>query len=405
MIATRLAWRNVWRNRRRTMITMASVFFAVVLTTLVISFKEGVYSNLIDSTIGAYMGFGQVHAKDYWEERVLEYSFEADPALIRQIESHLGVTGTLPRLESFALAATDDITRVAMVVGVDPEKETQYNHLHHRVSAGEYITADDQSAMVGDGLATSLDLSVGDTLILLGQGYRGVSATGKYPVKAIVKFGSPELSKQLVFLPIREAQWLYGMEGRLNNLILHFENPDNAPAILDAIQSGLGDEYEVMGWPQLVPDLKNMIETDRVEGYVIMFILYLVVSFGIFGTILMMLAERKREMGMLVAIGMKRMRLAFTVWTETVLVSVMGAVLGMIGAFPICYYFLLHPISLGNELKKMTEEYGIEAVIQTSIEPFIFLQQGLVVFLIACLISLYPLITVARLNAVKALRG
>lgn len=401
----KLAWRNIWRNKRRTLITMASVFFAVVLSTLMMSLKEGVYANMIDSMIGSYMGFGQVHAKDYWQEKSLDYSFEVTDELASSIQETRGIKTTLQRVEGFAMAASEDVTKVGMVVGVDVEQEAAINALHERVSSGTYLATDDQAAMLGTGLAEHLGLGVDDTIVLLGQGYHGVSAAGKYPIKALVKFGSPELSKQLVFLPIKEAQWFYGMEGLINNLILHFKSRGAATETINKLQKKLGDDYEVMSWQELTPELQNIIATDRMEGYVFMFILYMVVSFGIFGTILMMLAERKREFGVLVSVGMKRSKLAVVVWLEVIMIALAGALIGIAGAYPVCYYFSVNPVALGGDVAQMTEEYGMEAVIGSSIEASVFVQQAAVVLLIACLISLYPLTKLLRLRALKAMRS
>lgn len=400
----KLTWRNVWRNRRRTLITMASVFFAVILSTLMMSLKEGVYSGMIDSAIGSYIGYGQVHAKGYWDDRSLDNSFEFNKKLSAQINNTPGITNNLQRVEAVAMAASTDITKVVMVVGLNAEDEKKVNKLDERVVAGEYLKPDDKAVMLGAGLAEYLHLKVNDTLVLLGQGYHGSSSAGKYPVKALIKFGSPELSKQLVILPLKEAQWLYSMEGLINNLILHFEEPANSKAVLKELQHTLGDQYEVMHWKEIMPELDNLIKTDRMEGYIFMFILYMVVSFGILGTILMMLAERTREFGMLVSLGMKRLKLSIIVWFEVVLISLVGAVLGMAGAYPICYYFFIHPISLGEEVAKISEEYGMEGVMRASIESFVFLEQGLVILAIGCLIALYPFIKLGRLDAINAMR-
>jgi putative ABC transport system permease protein len=401
----KLIWRNIWRNKRRTLITMASVFFAVVLSTLMMSMKEGVYSGMIDSVIGSYMGFGQVHSKGYWEEKSLDYSFEVTKTLSAEICAVSGIDTTLKRVEGVAMAASTDFIKVAMVVGIDTEGEKNINKLNERVISGNYLQPGDKAVMLGAGLADYLHLRVNDTIVLIGQGYHGTNAAGKYAVKALVKFGSPELSKQLVILPLSEAQSFYGMDGMINNLILQFDNQNNSGPVIKKLQKKLGNQYEVMSWQETMPDLENLIKTDRIEGYVFMFILYMVVSFGIFGTILMMIAERKREFGVMVSVGMKRITLALIVQLEVILISLVGAVLGMIGAFPVCYYFFHNPVSLGDDLKKMTEEYGMEAVLRASIQPYVFLEQGMVILLIACIISLYPFVKLVRLNAIKAMRS
>jgi putative ABC transport system permease protein len=127
-----------------------------------------------------------------------------------------------------------------------------------------------------------------------------------------------------------------------------------------------------------------MIETDRVEGYVFMFILYLVISFGIFGTMLMMLAERMHEFGVLVAVGMKRWRLAAVFWLEVVMLSLLGAALGMVGALPVVGWFYYFPITFGEgeEFAKMFEEYGMEPVMQASVDFGVFATQAAVVAMI-----------------------
>jgi len=406
MLYFKLAWRNLWRNKRRTLITLASVFFAVILATLMMSIKQGVYSNMIGSAVGSYTGYVQVHAKGYWEDKSLDESFLLTDSLKEAVMANTHIEGFVPRIESFAHSAGRETTKGAMVVGTDPEAEKQMTGLDERVAEGAFFAADDKAVLIGAGLAEYHKLSVGDTLVLLGQGYHASNAAGKYPIKGIVKFGSPELSKQLVLLPIKEAQRLYSTEGRITDLVLHVDDPDNSAEIARSLGKTLGEKYEAMAWPELVPELVDIIAADRVEGYVFMVILYMVISFGIFGTVLMMLAERRHEFGVLIAVGMKRARLATVVFIEVVVISILGALCGIAGAFPVCLWFYLNPIRFdsGGEMEKMYEEYGMEAVLRASLDPGVFIQQATVVAVVACIISIYPFISVLRINAIKAMR-
>jgi ABC-type lipoprotein release transport system permease subunit len=401
----KLAWRNLWRNKRRTLITLASVFFAVILSTLMMSFKEGVYVKMIDSMVGAFTGYAQIHNNGFWDDQILDNALVFSEDLQNNLNNVDELNGYTPRIESFALATSKELSKGSMVIGIDPIKEAEFSNLDERVSKGEYLVRDDNSALLGSGLAEYLELEVGDTIILLGQGYHGSSAAGKYAIKGLVKFGSPDLSKRLVFLPLEAAQWLYGTESMITSIVLHPQNQKSTDKLVKFLRNELDSTYEVMPWQELTPDLVNMIETDRMEGYVFMFILYMVISFGIFGTMLMMLAERKREFGVLIAIGMKRLRLAIIVFLELLIISILGAITGMIAAFPICAYFYRNPIQLGDELKKVTEEYGMEAVIQSSIEPAIFFQQASVVAFIAIVIAIYPFFKVRSLNVIKSMRS
>jgi ABC-type lipoprotein release transport system permease subunit len=374
---------------------MGSIFFAVILSTLMMSLKEGIYARMISSLVGTYTGYIQIHAPGYWADKSLDESMEITDSLIRAVSETNGVTGYVPRIENFALAASKEITKGSMVVGIDIELEKGYSSIHERISHGQYLEEGDRSVLVGAGLADYLNLEVEDTIVLLGAGYHGVSAAGKYPIKGIVTFGSPDLSKQLVILPLAEAQWFYGAEGKVTNVVVLVDDPDNSKRIDQALKTKLQDRYEVMHWEEMSPEIKNLIETDRVEGYVFMFILYMVISFGIFGTMLMMMAERMHEFGVLIAVGMKRMNLAGMVWLETLMIS------------PVCAYFHFSPIEFakGEEMAKMYEEYGMEAVMQASIEPTVFIQQAVVVALMATVIAVYPFLKILRLRAINAMHS
>ena len=400
----KLAWRNLWRNKRRTLITLASIFFAVVLSSLMMSIKEGTYKNMISSMIGSYVGYVQVQDSAYIADAKLDNALVYGEEIRKVLHEQSEIVAFAPRLESFALAAAEEITRGVIVVGADLEMEKNMHGLDQRVSEGEYLSENQHAAMVGAGLAAYLDIGVGDTLVLLGQGYHGVTAAGKYAIAAIIKYGSPELSKNLVILPLAVAQQLYGTEGKLTSIILDISKKDRAVAVAGSLNQQLPAQYEARPWEEITPELKNMIETDRVEGYVFMFILYMVIGFGILGTMIMIITERRREFGILVGIGMRKGRVALTFWLEILLLSIAGALAGILGAFPICAYFYWNPIRFGEDMAEMVEEYGMEAILQATIDPAIFIQQAIVVFIIASLVTLYPVLKLMKLNVMEYMR-
>ena len=401
----KLAWRNIWRNKRRTFITMASIFFAVILSTLIVSVKDGVQSNMIKNSVGDFFGYIQIQQSEYKEDMTVDNSLLLSDSLRSILTNNSNIVTYLPRIESFALAAADENTKGTMVVGADVSKENQFNNLAERIIDGEYLNNDDKAVLVGSGLAKYLNLSVGDTIVLMGQGYHSATAAGKYQVKGILKFGSPELSNRLVFLPIKEAQWLFDLESRYTSLNLQLKDVTLYNQTTTELNQVLNTDYTAYSWEALLPQLKNIIETDKKEGYMFMFILYMVVSFGIFGTTLMMLAERRHEFGVLISIGMKKMKLAISVWIEIISLTFLGALFGMLAAFPICLYFNINPIPLGESLRKLTEEYGIEAVLQFSIRPGIFTTQAVVVFVLASVISVYSFIKLLRYNPIKEMKS
>lgn len=361
-------------------------------------------NTMVNSMVGSYSGYAKLHQIGYWEDKTLDNSMMVSDELISILKNDAGLIDYIERIESYALAASKELTKGAIVAGVDTEKEKAHSKLNERVVLGEYLESDDKAVLVGTGLAEFLRIGVGDTLVLIGQGYHEISAAGKYAVKGLVKFGSPQLSKQLVFLPLAEAQWLYGLDRMVTSLILLPEDRSEVVNLVSDLKMKVPADYETMSWEELNPELTNLLETERMEGYVFMFILYLVISFGIFGTVLMMLAERQHEFGVMVAVGMKRVNLAIVVLFEVIIISLLGAFAGILGAFPICAYYHWNPIRFGAEYKEIMEEYGMEAILQASIDPWISIQQAVVIGSISVFIGIYPFSRIVRMNALDAMR-
>lgn len=401
-----LAWRNIWRNRRRTFITLASVVFAVLFSCLMQSMHLGAWGQMINNAVRFYTGYIQVHQKGYWHDRTLDNSFANLASLQHQLAQHPNVVAVVPRLESFALASGADRTKGTLVIGIDPEKEDQLTRLRSKIQGGNYLQTGKKQVLVAEGLAQYLKLAPRDTIVLIGQGYHGVNAAGKYEIAGIVKFPSPQLNDQLVYLPLAEAQWLYGTGNRLTSLALLVENPQKVAATREALQSKLNTrQFEVMDWQELMPELVQSFELDSIGGQVILFILYAVVGFGIFGTFLMMTTERRYEMGVMVAIGMSRLRLQAVMFLEVLMLALAGTLLGILVSLPLILYLHHHPIPVTGNLAEMYQKFGMDPIIPFSPRPAIFLKQAYIVVLLTSVLGLYPLWFIRRLNPVTALRN
>ena len=406
MIYLRMAWRNIWRNTRRTWITVASIFFAVILATLMFSLLQGVYVNMIRNVVSFSTGYLQVHEKGYWEDKSIERVFTADSASARIIGSTEGITAMVPRIENFALASIGNQTSGAMVLGIDPEKENTVTGLRSRLSEGNYLGTNSRGAMIASGLARKLRLSVGDTLILLSQGYHASSANGLFRVEGIIKMNSPELDKVMVYLSLPRASELFGLENQYSSWALMIKDDENLEAVKLSLQQRIDtSRFEVMDWKGMMPELDQMIEADSSGHRITIYILYMVISFGIFSTILMMLAERKHEFGIMLAIGMKKHQLALIVFLETIIISFLGVLAGTAGAFPVIRYFSKNPIRLQGDLKIAYESYGFEPIMPVSTAPEVFITQSEVVLVITMMVAIYPIIQLLRMRLMTALRS
>jgi ABC-type lipoprotein release transport system permease subunit len=400
----KLAWKNLWRNRSRTLITVAAIFFAVILSTLADSLKKGVFDNLVKNVVSFYTGYIQVHKAGYQQEQILDNSFSDIAATEKSIYHDRNISVATPRLEAFALASSTELTKGCMITGIAPEKENSITALKSRLVSGAYLSEKDQSVLLAKGLAERLKLNVGDTVVLVGQGYHGATAAGKYPVKGILQFGSPQLNDKILYMALPAAQALFSAEGQITSYILSVHSEKDVTASAAAIRKAIGKDYEVMTWEELLPDIKQHIAADSNNMKVVQGVLYLLICFGIFSTLLMMMLERKYEMGMLVAIGMKKGKLILLLIAESVLTVFTGCLAGILASVPLVFYLHRHPIRIGGDTAKAYERFGFEAVFPTSTQSSIFIYQALVVLLIGLALSLYPAMKVIQLKPVAAMK-
>ncbi|MGB1318051.1 MAG: ABC transporter permease, partial [Flavobacteriales bacterium] len=178
----KLAWRNIWRNKRRTAITLTSIMMAVFLSNFMISINEGIFGNMLDNMTRSFLGHVQVHQNGYWDDQSLDNSLVDDDELVATMQNAEHVVGVTPRIQSFGLASFENQTRASQVVGVDPVKEEQLMNLEKHLIEGRSIALSDKGILLGNKLASYLKATVGDTIVIIGQGYHGISAAGKYEV-------------------------------------------------------------------------------------------------------------------------------------------------------------------------------------------------------------------------------
>lgn len=404
----KLAWRNIWRNKRRTLITAGAVAFAVFMSSVMRSFQKGAWDKIVDSTVNLYFGFAQVHGEGYWDEQTLENAIEYNDEL-KALELDIpDVKGVVPRIESFALASQGNLTTGVLVIGIDPKKEDDMTGVKSRITKGEYLEENDEAAFLAEGVAEKLGLSLGDTLILISQGYHGVNAAAKFPIKGLFEFALPDLNKRLVYLPLKAAQKFYGAENMLTSAVLQIDQRDQVPAVLKVVNASLDNgKYEVKDWEQMIPELLEARELDEGSAILILGMLYFIITFAIFGTILMMTKEREYEFGVLVAIGMRRSKLFSVIWLETVFVGFIGSILGILISIPINYYYYANPIDMslmGEEAVAAYEKFGIDPVLPFAFEFSIFFWQAFTIFVVTSILALYPLWKIKNLYPVEAMR-
>lgn len=381
--------------------------FAVVCALFIESLERGAHNQLINNMTNFHTGHIQIQDSRFEDEPSLDNSMVYSEEFNRQIrEIDERIYNIVPRIETFMLAAGEEQSRAAMVLGINVEAENRLNDLENRLIDGRFFEPGDGSVVIGGGLAGRLNLAVGDSLILLGQGRFGMTASGIYPVSGIVRHPMREFNNQIVYISIPDAQWLFSMGDMVTNTLITPEILRYNDEIAENLRAQLSDqELTILTWQEMIPELLDALEFDRVSTRVFMGILYVVIGFGIFGTILTMTLERLREFGILLSVGMYRWRLAFVVFIETFFISILGIISGFGLGLLVLGYFYFNPITVSGDMAELLEEMGFEPIMPMAIASDIFLWQGGVIFIITTVICFYPSIKIATLNILDASRS
>lgn len=401
----KLAWRNLWRNKRRTLIAISSIVFSVLLASWMRSMQEGSYDSMINNTVKFYSGYLQVQDTAFWEERTLDNGFEATENLTSDIKNIKNVTLVSDRLESFALAANHLHSKPAMVMGIQPDAEDQITNISKKITKGRFLKNGDKAVVIAEGLAGYLNLDIGDTLVMISQGYHGISANGLFEVAGIVTSPNPEFNKRLVYMDINQARDFYSAYGISTALVVMTDDHYRVNHLKKEISSLLPANNTVMTWEEMQPELVQLIQSDRGSGIIMLGILYIVIAFGMFSVVMMMVKERKREFGVIHAVGMKKQKLSVILFFETIFIGLIGCSIGLIISYFFCLYFYFNPLPLTGEMAEATIQYGMEPYMFFSMKSSLFYNQIIVVFILSIFISIFPIANIHRLKITKAMRA
>ena len=400
-----MAWRNIWRNKRRSFITISSISFAVLFACAFMSMQYGSMTYMVDNAVRFYSGHMQVQQEGYWDERTLNNSMPFSQELIHILDQSEGVKVAVPRVESFALSAFENLTRPAMVMGVDFDRENEITRITQKLVEGTLLEKNEKGVLLSSGLAEYLKMGVGDTLVLLGQGYHGINAAALFTVKGLIKFANPEQNKRVVAMSLDNAQNFYGLEGRVTSIAVLMDDSRPLAETVQNVKTSLNnDELAVLDWREMMPEVVQIMNLKYGNSRKMIMILYAVIAFGMFGTFLMLTAERTREFGIMLSVGMRRSVLQTSIFSEITMMSMIGVLAGVAMSLVIIIYFYYNPIDLGTTIDEMGERYGMEVALVFSADPKVFLEQAWAVFVIAFILSFYPLLVLFRLSPVDAMR-
>ncbi|MBR9789199.1 MAG: ABC transporter permease [Vibrionaceae bacterium] len=401
----KLAWRNLWRQKRRTLLTATALALVLFLSLITRSFQEGSYTSNIKNAAKFYTGLIQLQNPAFSDTSSIDDVLPQTETFISSVKDNPNIDVVLPRVESFALAAKDEHSKGALVLGIDPEAEDNYSSISDKIVKGTYIAPGESAVLVGRRLAQYLHLDVGDELVLYGMGYHGQTAAGLYRVAGILHFPLQQLDSQLVYMPLDTAQTLYSLDKQVTAWILNTENLRGLPSVVDQLRRDYGKDVAVKDWQALSPELSQQIALDKAGGIFLIYILYGIVGFGLFATILMTTLERQREFAVMLATGMLRGKLISLLVIESLFISFIGVLLGLMISAPVLVYFYFNPIEITGEAAEVMLETGFEPIVPVSLDPYLALTQISVVLFILLLCLLYPMVRLLRLPIASGLKG
>ena len=412
LIDTKMAWRNIWRNPRRTLLTVLAIAFACVLLIFMLSFQFGSYATMINSSVKINTGHLQVQARGYQEKKKMRLVI-ADPAAVERILVHTPqVSAYTARARAFALVSSESRAYGVMVVGVQPQREARVSTLASIVRQGNYFadTPDNGglgSALVGRLLARNLKVAVGDEITILGQGRDGSVAATVARVRGIYDSGMDAFDRSAVHIPLDEFQEVFAMGPAVHEMVVMARDLAAVPAIKASVREQLtrpedNGDLIALDWDELMPGLRQAIRMDLVSGAISYLILIMVVAFSILNTFLMAILERTHEFGVMMAVGTKPARLTRLVLTESAGMTLVGVAAGIVLGCLLTWYFQVHGIELAGS-SELLRQYGMPSRLYPRLTPISVFAGPTVVFVITLLAAMYPALKIRRLKPVEAM--
>lgn len=402
-----LAWRNLWRHKRRTWLTVVAMIFSNVLLVFMISIQFGSYQMMIDNTLAAFSGHVQIQHVGYNENPKIRNSIPTILPLSEQLRSVLPKAHIAARASVFALVSSEKRSLGIQIIGVQPAFEARVSTLPGLLQEGRFLkemNADE--IVIGSTLARNLKVSLGDELTLLGSGRDGSFAAGVVIISGIFASGSNDLDRSLAEVPLGYFQETFSMRDQGHTIVIAVDGLDQVAATLSVAREQINGQSQLVAldWNQLQPGLRQAIQADLTSAWFMYGILITLVAFSVLNTQLMSVLERTREFGVITALGVKPRKLASLVMLEAVLMALIGLVIGLALGWMLAYYLSINGFSYPG-MEQMGEKFNLPGVIYPSVSLLSMLLGPGLVFLFCILASIYPSLRLFRLQPVEAMRA
>jgi putative ABC transport system permease protein len=405
-ITFRLAWRNLWRRKRRTWLTVGAMVFSNIILVFLISMQLGMYSMMIENTLRAQTGHLQIQAPGYKDDLKIRQVVPDVVTLATELRNELGSDEVAARASAFALVSSAERSYGLQISGVEPKYEARVSSLPGLITEGRFL--DDPTAeeiVIGSVLSRNLRAGVGDELTIIGSGRDGSFAAAVVTVVGIFESGAPDLDRSFAEVPLGFFQDAFYMDGAGHSVVIMSPSLIGVGALKTRVEGLLpeGEELVVHDWDALLPGLKQSIQADFVSAWFMYGILIILVAFSVLNTQLMSVLERTKEFGITLSLGVTPGRLGRLVLLESSLMGAIGLILGMV--FGGALVFWLGRIGFTYPgLEEMAGKFNLPARIYPQFSAAGLLMGPVILLLASMAASIYPALRIHWLEPVAAMR-
>lgn len=398
-----LAWRNIWRNKRRSLIIISAIAVGLLCGLFASAVMFGMGDSLINSTIDRDLGHIQIHTKSFEDDKLLTDTIPHTASILYEVKAQPNVTGASARLIIEGMISSATSSGGVRITGIIPSDEKNITTVHQKIVSGTYFESEDANQiLMGQKLAENLGVRERSRIVLSFQGLDGSIIYGAFRVTGIFRTESTMFDRSTVFIREDDLLTLLNSEPIYHEIAIRANSVQNA----DSIYAGLQSSYEhlsVQSWKELAPELKLMDEMMGLMMNIFLGVILFALLFGITNTMLMSVLERVREFGVLMAIGMKRSRVFLMIILETIVLSFIGGIVGMILASITIAYFGAAGIDLSAFAAGLSE-FGMDAILYPILPLYFYLSITIMILFTAVISAVYPAIKAIRLKPATAIR-
>jgi len=403
MMLLRLAWRNIWRNSRRSVIILTSVTVGIVATVLTDALNRGMVFQILNNQIGSHVSHIQIHRSGFNDNPVIQSTLPQSVDVDSVVRSVAGIEQFTRRVVTFGILSSASSSSGISIIGIDPPKEAGITTIKSSVVQGSYLSGDPREIIVGTKLAEKLGVGVGDKLVAMASAVDGHIGSDVFRIVGLYETFSSEFDKAFVYVPLADAQQLVSIGSRASEIAIIVHSRDELQRIQTRLRDELGADFEVLSYAEILPLLVMTVEMYDQMMVIFYAMIGIAVIFGIINTMLMSVFERIREFGVLKAIGMKNRPLFAMIMIEAFYLGAIGTGIGFV--LSLALYVPL--AETGVDLSMFSDglrSFGVGAVIYPVMTAGVVINALVVVPVVALLGAIYPAVKAVRLEPMSAIR-